>query len=62
MSIALALFHQLCDVGNALECVRDAHAPASETWLALTCIVLELDAAIDLLVRSSGLPEDNDAA
>jgi hypothetical protein len=61
MSTALALFHALCDVANALECLRNAHAPASETWLALTCLAQELDAMIDLLVQSQGLGGQDDA-
>lgn len=55
MSTALCLFHQLCDVGNALADVRDMQAPCSDTWTALTCILLTLDASIDVLVRSTGL-------
>lgn len=61
MSTALALFHRLCDVGTALECLRDAHDPASETWLALTCLRQELDVALDMLVRSRGLGGNDDA-
>ena len=62
MSIALTLFQRLCDVGTALECLREAHDPASETWLALTCLTSELDALIDLLVQSQGLGGKDDAA
>jgi hypothetical protein len=62
MSLALALFKQLCDVGNALEYYRDLHAPGSDDWTALTEILGLLDLSIDRLVRSNGIDdEDNDA-
>ena len=60
-SLGLTLFHQLCDVGNALAAVRDTFEPCSDTWTALTCIILALDAAIDTLVRSNGLGGVDDA-
>jgi hypothetical protein len=53
--IALQLFDQLCAVGNALASLRDSQAPCSDLWCDLTCVILELDGAIDTLVRSSGL-------
>ena len=55
MSVALALFTALCDVGTALEQLRDLHPPGSDAWCALTDIIMSLDAAIDTLVLSSGL-------
>jgi hypothetical protein len=55
MSTALMLFEKLCDVGNAMALLRDAQAPCSDLWCDLTCLILELDGAIDTLVRSSGL-------
>ena len=61
MSVGLALFHQLCDVGNALDAWRDRHAPGSDAWCALTDILLGLDAAIDTLVHSQGLGGADDA-
>ena len=60
--LALALFHALCDVGNALAHVRDTQEPASDTWTHLTCILLCLDAAIDTLVLSNGLGGHDDDA
>ena len=30
MSVALAVFHQLCNVATALEQLREQHAPASD--------------------------------
>ena len=60
MSTALALFHRLCDVGNALAHVRDTQEPCSDTWTALTCVLLTLDAAIDGLVHSQGLGGTDD--
>ena len=61
MSVGLQLFHALCDVATALDCLREAHDPATETWLALTCIARALDKAIDDLVRSQGLGGTDDA-
>ena len=58
--LALTLFHRLCDVGNALAHVRDTQEPCSDTWTALTCILLGVDAAIDTLVHSNGLDADNE--
>ena len=60
--MALALFHQLCDVGNALAHVRDTQEPCSDTWTHLTCILLCLDAAINTLVLSHGLGGTDDDA
>lgn len=59
MSTALMLFHDLCAVGNALAAYRDTHPPCSDDWATCTGIVLALDAAIDRLVRSSGLACDD---
>jgi len=61
MSTALALFQDLCDIGNALSQVRDRFEPCSDDWTALTCLILALDQAIDRLVHSSGLGGDDDA-
>lgn len=61
-SLGLALFHNLCALGNALAHLRDTYEPCSDQWTALTCLVLSLDASIDLLVRSQGFVEDNDDA
>jgi hypothetical protein len=61
MSVALALFHDLCTVGNALAAYRDTHEPCSDDWTACTCILLTLDGAIDRLVRSHGLGGEDDA-
>jgi hypothetical protein len=59
--LALALFHDLCVVGNALADYRDRHPPCSDDWTACTCILLTLDAAIDRLVRSQGLDAEDEA-
>jgi len=56
---ALCLFEHLCNVGNALATYRDTYEPCSDGWAQLTCVIVSLDAAIDLLVRSSGLVCDN---
>jgi hypothetical protein len=60
MSMALCLFDQLCDVGNALVLLRDREEPCSDRWCDLTCLVLALDSAIDTLVRSEGFACDNE--
>lgn len=61
MSVALALFASLCQVGNALEYYRDSYPPGSDRWTAMTEILGWLDAAVDTLVLSEGLPGDNEA-
>lgn len=61
MSTALCLFDHLCAVGNAMALLRDTQEPCSDLWTALTCLVIELDAAIDLLVLSSGIGGADDA-
>jgi hypothetical protein len=59
MSLALALYTTLCEVGNALERLRDTYYPASDEWLWHTEVLGMLDATIDLLVESGGLPSDD---
>lgn len=58
MSLALALFEDLCVVGNGLAAYRDTHAPCSDDWTTVTCLLLALDAAINRLVQSHGLACD----
>lgn len=60
MSRALCLYTALCEVGNALELLRDTYTPASDGWLWHTEVLGLLDEAIDGLVRSSGLGGDDD--
>jgi hypothetical protein len=60
MSLALALFDELCVVGTALATYRDRFVPCSDDWTALTCILLTVDGVIDTLVRSQGLGGDDD--
>jgi hypothetical protein len=62
MSIGLLLFDQLCAVGNALVLLRDREEPCSDRWCDLTCLILQLDATIDFLVRSRGLGGTDDDA
>jgi hypothetical protein len=62
MSTALALFDALCAVGNALVLLRDREEPCSDRWCDLTCLILQLDATIDFLVRSRGLGGTDDDA
>jgi hypothetical protein len=59
MSTSLALFHDLCEIGNALAAYRDTHVPCSDDWTACTCLLLTLDSAIDRLVRSTGLDAED---
>ena len=60
MSVALELFGKLCDVGNALELLRDLCVPESDQWLWHTEVLGLLDESIDLLVHSSGIGGDDD--
>ena len=55
MSLALALFADLCTVGNALERLRDTYAPMTDQWLWHTEVLGLLDEAIETLVQSQGL-------
>lgn len=61
MSTALALFQHLCDVGNALEMLRDMYVPESDQWLFHTEVLGMLDEAVDMLVHSQGLGGADDA-
>jgi len=61
MSTGLALFQQLCDVGNALEMLRDMYVPESDQWLFHTEVLGMLDEAVDMLVHSQGLGGEDDA-
>jgi hypothetical protein len=58
MSVALELYEALCEVGNALELLRDMYEPCSDGWTWHTEVLGLLDEAIDLLVHSDGLEED----
>ena len=58
-STGLRLFQQLCDLGNALDAWRNTHPPGSDDWCACTEIILGLDAAIDTLVHSHGMHDDD---
>lgn len=60
MSLALALFADLCTVGNALERLRDTYAPMTDQWLWHTEVLGLLDEAIDTLVHSQGLGGTDD--
>ena len=60
-SLGLILFTALCDVGNALELLRDSYTPMTDQWLWHTEILGMLDAAVDMLVESSGLGGEDDA-
>ena len=60
-SLGLTLFTALCNVGNALEAIRDLYPPASDDWLWHTELLGMLDAAVDILVESQGLGGQDDA-
>ena len=60
-STGLLLFQALCDVGNALEALRDTYVPESDQWLWHTEVLGLLDASVDLLVHSAGLGGADDA-
>lgn len=61
MSVALALFDAMCHVGNSLERARDLYKPWSDDWLMLTEILAAVDAAVDILVESTGVGGADDA-
>ena len=58
-SLGLTIFKHLCEVGNALELLRDAYDPATDAWLFHTEVLGMLDEVVDLLVDSEGLDTDN---
>lgn len=58
--LALALFQAMCDVGNALEHLRDVYTPMTDEWLWHTEVLGLLDSCIDMLVTSNGLDTDNE--
>jgi hypothetical protein len=60
LSLSLALFDSLCDVGNALEALRDMYVPESDQWIWHTEVLGLLDMAVDLLVESNGLGGSDD--
>ena len=61
MSLALALFEHLCQVGNALEMLRDMYHPSTDAWLFHTEVLGMLDEVVDMLVRSQGIGGTDDA-
>ena len=56
----LLLFQRLCELGNALEGLRDMFVPESDQWLWHTEVLAMLDETVDMLVRSDGIEEDDD--
>ena len=60
-STGLIIFQRLCEVGNALEGLRDMFVPESDQWIWHTEILAMLDEAVDFLVYSDGLEDDDDA-
>ena len=55
MSLGLAVFDKLCQVGNELEALKDVALPGSDTWCGLCELLLVIDACIDMLVDSAPL-------
>lgn len=62
MSLGLQLFTALCEVGNALEQVRDTYEVMTDQWLWHTEVLGLLDASIDMLVYSNGIDDEDDDA
>ena len=60
-SIGLHLFTVLCDCGNAIAQSRECYDPGSDTWLAITELLLGVDALVDKLVLSPALEEPEHA-
>ena len=59
MSLGLAVFDKLCQVGNELEALKDVALPGSDTWCGLCELVQAIDLCIDLLVDSAPLEDDD---
>lgn len=56
MSLGLAVFHTLCEAGNALAAYREeVTLPGSDAWVALTEMLDTIDRCIDMLVESPAL-------
>ena len=60
MSAALVIFQAMCEVGNALEMLRDMYLPESDQWLWHTEVLFLLDSAIDTIVHSNGIGGSDD--
>jgi hypothetical protein len=59
MSTGLCLFKKLCEVGNALEGLRDMYTPGTDQWLFHTEALAMLDEVVDLLVDSAGIDDED---
>ena len=55
MSLGLIVFQKLCDVGNALQCLRDQQTPGTDAWVGLEELVQGIDRLINQVVDSEGL-------
>ena len=60
-STGLDLFNALCDCGNAIAQSREFYDPGSQEWLAITELLLGVDALVDKLVLSPALEEPEHA-
>ena len=60
-STGLLIFQRLCELGNALEMLRDMFVPESDQWIWHTEILAMLDETVDFLVYSDGLEDDDNA-
>ena len=59
-SLGLTLFKKLCEVGNAVEWLRDTYDPSTDAWLFHTEALAMLDEVVDLLVDSTGIDDEDD--
>lgn len=57
MTLALTVFHRLCEVANEFDRVREGYPRESVPALVLTAVVESLDTWIDFMVRSEGIIE-----
>lgn len=57
MTLALHVFHRLCEVANEFDQLRQTYPPESVPALVLGAVVESLDTWIDFMVRSNGIDE-----
>lgn len=60
MTLALQMFHRLCEVANEFDRMREGFPVDAQPALVLAAVVESLDTWIDFLVRSNGLCEVED--
>ena len=57
MTLALTVFHRLCEVANEFDRLREAYPEDSTPALVLSAVVESLDTWIDFMVHSTGIAE-----